>query len=52
MYRIAFDSHKHYTLASVQAEDGEIVREGRNRSWKREYCKVSWGLGGWDAGCC
>src|SRR5262249_24148307 len=29
MELIAFDAHKHYTLASVAAPDGQLVREGR-----------------------
>lgn len=29
MQMIAFDSHKHYTLASVQNMDGEIIKEER-----------------------
>jgi hypothetical protein len=27
MQYIAFDAHKHYTLASVEREDGRLVRE-------------------------
>ncbi len=27
MQRIAFDSHKHYTLASVEGEDGRLICE-------------------------
>lgn len=29
MQYVAFDAHKHYTLASVESEDGRMVREGR-----------------------
>ncbi len=29
MEYIAFDAHKHYTLASVASLDGELVREAR-----------------------
>jgi len=29
MQYIAFDAHKHYTLASVARPDGQVVREER-----------------------
>ena len=40
MEYIAFDAHKHYTLASVTRPDGELVREERiehNRGSLREF---------------
>jgi transposase len=47
MYRIAFDSHKRYTVASVQDMEGNIINEERIAHKKGEIAKF---LGQWDKG--